>query len=57
MRIPVRYMQLYLEQLSYKVTVAADMESALREIAGSRCDVLISDIGLQGGVSGLMRES
>lgn len=45
----VRYMQLYLEQLSYKVTVAADMVSALREIPESRCDVLISDIGLPDG--------
>ena len=45
----VRYMQLYLEQLSYKVTVAADMASALREIPASRCDVLISDIGLPDG--------
>ena len=45
----VRYMQLYLEQLSYKVTVASDMASALREIPASRCDVLISDIGLPDG--------
>jgi DNA-binding response OmpR family regulator len=45
----VRYMRLYLEQLSYQVCVAADMASALREIPGSRCDVLISDIGLPDG--------
>ena len=45
----VRYMQLYLEQLNYKVCVAADMETALREIPKSRCDVLISDIGLPDG--------
>ncbi len=45
----VRYMQLYLEQLSYQVCVAADMASALREIPESRCDVLISDIGLPDG--------
>ena len=45
----VRYMQLYLEQLSYKVSVAADMATALREIPKSGCDVLISDIGLPDG--------
>jgi DNA-binding response OmpR family regulator len=45
----VRYMQLYLEQLNYKVCVAADMTTALREIPKSRCDVLISDIGLPDG--------
>ena len=31
------------------MTVAADMVSALREIPESRCDVLISDIGLPDG--------
>jgi two-component system CheB/CheR fusion protein len=45
----VRYMQLYLEQLNYKVRVAADMATALWEIPNSRCDVLISDIGLPDG--------
>jgi DNA-binding response OmpR family regulator len=45
----VRYMRLYLEQLSYEVCVATDMASALREIPESRCDVLISDIGLPDG--------
>ena len=45
----VRYMQLYLEQLGYQVSVAADMATALREIPNSRCDVLISDIGLPDG--------
>ena len=45
----VRYMQLYLEQLSYKVWIAADMSTALREIPNSSCDVLISDIGLPDG--------
>ena len=45
----VRYMQLYLEQLSYKVSIAADMATALREIPRSSCDVLISDIGLPDG--------
>ena len=45
----VRYMRLYLEQLNYKVSVAADMTTALREIPNSNCDVLISDIGLPDG--------
>ena len=45
----VRYMQLFLEQLSYKVCIAADMATALREIPNSHCDVLISDIGLPDG--------
>jgi DNA-binding response OmpR family regulator len=45
----VRYIRLYLEQLDYKVCVAADMATALREIPKSRCDVLISDIGLPDG--------
>ena len=52
----VRYMQLYLEQLNYKVCVAADMETALREIPKSRCDVLISDIGLPDGDGWQMME-
>ena len=45
----VKYIRLYLEQLSYKVFIAADMATALREIPNSRCDVLISDIGLPDG--------
>ena len=45
----VRYMQLYLEQLGYQVSVAVDMATALREIPNSHCDVLISDIGLPDG--------
>jgi DNA-binding response OmpR family regulator len=45
----VRYMQLYLEQLSYKVCTAPDMATALKEIPKSSCDVLISDIGLPDG--------
>jgi CheY-like chemotaxis protein len=45
----VRYMQLFLEQLSYKVCIATDMGTALREIPKSHCDVLISDIGLPDG--------
>jgi two-component system CheB/CheR fusion protein len=42
-------MQLFLEQLGYKVCVAADMATALLEIPKSHCDVLISDIGLPDG--------
>ena len=45
----VKYIQLYLEQLGYKVRIAADMATALREIPKSCCDVLISDIGLPDG--------
>ena len=45
----VKYIRLYLEQLSYIVFIAADMATALREIPNSRCDVLISDIGLPDG--------
>ena len=44
-----RYMRLYLEQLNYKVFIAANMTTALREIPHSNCDVLISDIGLPDG--------
>jgi CheY-like chemotaxis protein len=44
-----RYIRLYLEQLNYKVCIAADMTTALREIPNSDCDVLISDIGLPDG--------
>jgi two-component system CheB/CheR fusion protein len=43
------YMKLYLEQLGYQILVATDMATALREIPDSRCDVLISDIGLPDG--------
>jgi two-component system CheB/CheR fusion protein len=45
----VRYIKLYLKQLGHEVFVAAEMETALREIPKSRCDVLISDIGLPDG--------
>ena len=45
----VRYMRLYLEQLGYEVSIAANMTTALREIPNSNCDVLISDIGLPDG--------
>lgn len=38
-----------LEQMGYTVTTAASMHEALREIPGSHCDVLISDIGLPDG--------
>jgi CheY-like chemotaxis protein len=45
----VRYIKLYLEQLGHEVFVAGEMETALREIPKSGCDVLISDIGLPDG--------
>jgi DNA-binding response OmpR family regulator len=45
----VRYIKLYLEHLGHQVFVAHEMESALREIPKSGCDVLISDIGLPDG--------
>jgi len=45
----VRYMQLLLEQLGYRVCIATDMTTTLREIPNSHCDVLISDIGLPDG--------
>jgi DNA-binding response OmpR family regulator len=52
----VRYMQLYLERLNYKVRVASDMATALREIPTAGCDVLISDIGLPDGDGWLLME-
>ena len=52
----VRYMQLFLEQLNYKVCVATDMATALRKIPNSHCDVLISDIGLPDGDGWLLME-
>jgi len=45
----IKYMQLFLEQLNYDIRVAPDMATALRDIPNSRCDVLISDIGLPDG--------
>jgi two-component system CheB/CheR fusion protein len=38
-----------LEQMGHSVQTAASMNEALREIPASRCDVLISDIGLPDG--------
>jgi CheY-like chemotaxis protein len=52
----VRYIKLYLEHLGHVVMVARDMETALREIPKSRCDVLISDIGLPDGDGWLLLE-
>ena len=52
----VRYIQLYLEHLGHEVFVAREMETALREIAKARCDVLISDIGLPDGDGWLLLE-
>jgi CheY-like chemotaxis protein len=45
----IKYMRLFLEQLNYHIRVAPDMTTALRDIPNSRCDVLISDIGLPDG--------
>jgi CheY-like chemotaxis protein len=52
----VRYIKLYLEHLGHAVMVAREMETALREIPRSRCDVLISDIGLPDGDGWLLLE-
>jgi CheY-like chemotaxis protein len=52
----VRYIKLYLEHLGHAVMVARDMETALHEIPKSRCDVLISDIGLPDGDGWLLLE-
>jgi CheY-like chemotaxis protein len=45
----VRYIQLYLEHLGHRVTVARDMATALEQFPKSNCDVLISDINLPDG--------
>jgi CheY-like chemotaxis protein len=45
----VRYIKLYLENLGHEVLIAPEMQTALREIPKSKCDVLISDIGLPDG--------
>jgi CheY-like chemotaxis protein len=52
----VRYIKLYLEHLGHEVLVAREMAAALREIPESRCDVLISDIGLPDGDGWLLLE-
>jgi CheY-like chemotaxis protein len=52
----VRYIKLYLEHLGHEVFIARDMETALREVPKSRCDVLISDIGLPDGDGWLLLE-
>jgi DNA-binding response OmpR family regulator len=52
----VRYIKLYLERLGHEVLVAGDMHTALREIPESKCDVLISDIGLPDGDGWLLLE-
>ena len=52
----VRYIKLYLEHLGHEVFIARDMETALREVPQSRCDVLISDIGLPDGDGWLLLE-
>jgi two-component system CheB/CheR fusion protein len=45
----VKYIRLYLEYSGHTVLTAPDMATALRQIPESRCDVLISDIGLPDG--------
>jgi DNA-binding response OmpR family regulator len=45
----VKYIRLYLEYSGHRVTTAPDMATALRQIPESKCDVLISDIGLPDG--------
>src|SRR5260221_3917895 len=52
----VRYIKLYLERWGDVVFIARDMETALREVPNSRCDVLISDIGLPDGDGWLLLE-
>jgi len=52
----VRYIKLYLEHLGHEVFIAREMETALREVPKSRCDVLISDIGLPDGDGWLLLE-
>jgi CheY-like chemotaxis protein len=52
----VRYIKLYLEHLGHEVFIAGEMETALREVPKSRCDVLISDIGLPDGDGWLLLE-
>jgi CheY-like chemotaxis protein len=52
----VRYIKLYLERLGHAVFIARDMETALRDVPNSRCDVLISDIGLPDGDGWLLLE-
>lgn len=52
----MRYIKLYLEHLGHEVFVAREMETALREVPKSRCDVLISDIGLPDGDGWLLLE-
>ena len=52
----VRYIKLYLKQLGHEVSVAGEMETALREVPQSRCDILISDIGLPDGDGWLLLE-
>jgi two-component system CheB/CheR fusion protein len=52
----VRYIKLYLEHLGHEVFIAREMGTALRELPQSRCDVLISDIGLPDGDGWLLLE-
>jgi DNA-binding response OmpR family regulator len=52
----VRYIKLYLEHMGHQVLVAREMGTALLEIPDSKCDVLISDIGLPDGDGWLLLE-
>jgi two-component system CheB/CheR fusion protein len=45
----VKYIRLYLEYSGHTVLTAPDMATALCQVPESRCDVLISDIGLPDG--------
>ena len=45
----VKYIRLYLEYAGHTVLTAPDMATALRNVPESKCDVLISDIGLPDG--------
>ncbi|HEX8373123.1 MAG TPA: response regulator [Chthoniobacterales bacterium] len=44
-----KYLKAYLVQLGHNVQLAVDMESALKELAATKADFLLSDIGLPDG--------
>jgi two-component system CheB/CheR fusion protein len=45
----LKYLCLYLEQMGHAVVAARSKSESIALLAGSRCDVLISDIGLPDG--------
>ncbi len=45
----LKWLTLYLEQMGHAVLSAGTLESALADLPGADCDVLISDIGLPDG--------